>query len=127
MDDSTAFRFSARSSPAYLDIGTLTLLALLLNLVHLGTRSIVFDEATSANFARFGFIPLLHVIGGGDPNMGLYYALLNLWVRLFGQSEAAVRSLSAIFGALAVSCCVKSRPSTKGVCTVAKNPGVTEC
>ena len=103
MDDSTAFRFSARSSPAYLDIGTLTLLALLLNLVHLGTRSIVFDEATSANFARFGFIPLLHVIGGGDPNMGLYYALLNLWVRLFGQSEAAVRSLSAIFGALAVS------------------------
>src|ERR1700683_2271832 len=103
MDDSTAFRFSARSSPAYLDIGTLTLLALLLNLVHLGTRSIVFDEATSANFARFGFIPLLHVIGGGDPNMSLYYALLNLWVRLFGQSEAAVRSLSAIFGALAVS------------------------
>ena len=103
MHDSAASRVSARSSPAHLDICALTLMALVLNLVTLGTRSIVFDESTSANFARFGFIPLLHVIGGGDPNMGLYYLLLNFWVRLFGDSEAAVRSLSAIFGALAVS------------------------
>jgi mannosyltransferase len=38
-----------------------------------------------------------------DPNMGLYYLLLNFWERIFGESEFAVRSLSALFGALSVS------------------------
>lgn len=35
--------------------------------------------------------------------MGLYHLLLNLWVRIFGESEFAVRSMSALFGALAVA------------------------
>ncbi len=34
--------------------------------------------------------------------MGLYYVLLHPWIRLFGEGEAAARSLSALCGALAV-------------------------
>ena len=93
-----------RGSPARRDVCALTLLALLLDLFHLGTTSIVLDESVSVAFARLSFWPLLRrLAGAGDPNMSLYYVLLNLWVRMFGESEAAVRSLSAIFAVLAVS------------------------
>jgi uncharacterized membrane protein len=74
----------------------------MLNLFRIDSTSIVLDEATSVKFARLHFISLIPVVAGGDPNMSLYYVLLNLWVRIFGESETAVRSLSAIFGALAV-------------------------
>lgn len=61
------------------------------------------DESTSIKFAHFRFVSLLPVLAGRDPNMGLYYILLNFWVKVFGESEAAVRGMSALFGALAVS------------------------
>jgi mannosyltransferase len=35
--------------------------------------------------------------------MSLYHLMLHFWVRIFGESETAVRSMSALFGALAVS------------------------
>lgn len=38
----------------------------------------------------------------GDIHPPLYYYLLNLWCRLFGTSEAGMRSLSALFGCLMV-------------------------
>ncbi len=97
-------RIITRGSPACRDVCALTLLALLLDFFHLGTASIVFDESISVAFARRSLRSLLRLLAGdGDPNMSLYYVLLNLWMRMFGESEAAVRSLSAIFGALAVS------------------------
>ncbi|HVR06250.1 MAG TPA: glycosyltransferase family 39 protein [Solirubrobacteraceae bacterium] len=37
-----------------------------------------------------------------DPNMGLYYFLLHFWTRLFGDSEAALRSLTVLLGGLAI-------------------------
>ncbi len=93
----------ARSSPTFRDVCALTLVAFLLNLVHLGARSVWLDEATSVAYGRLDLISLLRIVAGGDPNMGLYHLVLNFWVRIFGESEAAVRSLSAIFGALAAS------------------------
>ena len=95
-------RLPARFPRAYLDICGLTLIAISLNLVKIGSRSIVLDESTSILYGRSSFSSLLQVLTKDDPNMGLYYLLLNFWVRIFGESEAAVRSLSAIFGALAV-------------------------
>jgi mannosyltransferase len=102
-NDSNFAGLMARSSAARCDICALTLMALVLNLVHIGTTSIVLDESTSVKFARLSCISLFPVLAGRDPNMGLYYLLLNLWVRIFGESETAVRALSAVFGALAVS------------------------
>ncbi|MGP0029931.1 MAG: glycosyltransferase family 39 protein [Acidimicrobiales bacterium] len=57
------------------------------------------DEALTVNIAR---LPLHEIPGrlkqdGAPP---LYYYLLHFWMRLFGQSNLATRSLSAIFGVL---------------------------
>ena len=94
---------SPSGSAAYRDLYTLTGLALLINFIHLGANSIELDESTSIGIARHSFASLIPVLAGVDPNMGLYYVLLSCWVKIFGEGEAAVRSLSAIFGALAVS------------------------
>jgi mannosyltransferase len=72
----------------------------------LGAKGLWVDEAFSANYARLNLSGLWHVVSGRDPNMGLYYVLLHFWVRVFGSSEPALRSLSAIVGALAIPCAV---------------------
>jgi len=74
-------------------------LALTLGLVGSGSKSLWFDEAVSADFADRSFADLLPEITGRDPNMSLYYVLLNLWRRLFGDSEFALRSMSAVAAA----------------------------
>lgn len=90
------------SSAAVRDVSAQTLLALAVNLIHLGSKSIMFDEATSVVYARLSSAAFLDVILDRDPNQSLYYILLRLWLRMFGESEAAVRVPSALFGALAV-------------------------
>ena len=77
-------------------------LTFLLGLVRIGSKSLWFDEAVSANFADRTFRDLLPEITGRDPNMSLYYVLLNLWRRTFGDSEFALRSMSALAAAGAV-------------------------
>jgi hypothetical protein len=77
-------------------------LAFMLGLVRIGNKSLWFDEAVSATFSDRSFPQLLPEITGGDPNMSLYYVLLNLWRRMFGDSEFALRSMSALAGAGAV-------------------------
>ncbi len=68
----------------------------------IGTKGLWLDEAFSAKYAQLGIGGLWHVISKSDPNMGGYYALLHLWSGVFGAGEAAVRSLSAVAGCLAV-------------------------
>ena len=80
----------------------LTGLAAVLTLHGLGPKSIDFDEAVSVAHARLGPTGLWSVLSGGDPNTGLYYALLDGWMRIFGDGEVAVRSLGAIAAVLAV-------------------------
>ena len=91
------------SSPNLRDICGLTLLALVLNFVHSGTKSLVLDESVSANWAHLPLVSLFPVLAGVDRNMSLYHLLLHFWVRIFGESEIALRGMSALFGALAVS------------------------
>jgi 4-amino-4-deoxy-L-arabinose transferase-like glycosyltransferase len=54
------------------------------------------DEVLSVNIAR---LPLsqLHAALRHDGAPPLYYALLHVWIQLFGTGDAAVRSLSAVF------------------------------
>jgi mannosyltransferase len=95
-------RLMASGPAAWRGACALTLLALLLNVHTLGSRSIVHDEAGSILNARRTVASLVPVLTGDDPNMGLYYVLLHFWVTVCGESEAAARSLSAVFAALAV-------------------------
>lgn len=55
------------------------------------------DEALTVNIARLplGEIPAALRVDGAPP---LYYVLLHLWMAVFGESDAAVRALPALFG-----------------------------
>jgi 4-amino-4-deoxy-L-arabinose transferase-like glycosyltransferase len=83
-------------------IAALTAIAFVAALYRLGAKGLWVDEAFSANYARMDLSGLWRVVSGQDPNMGLYYVLLHFWTRAFGTNEAALRSLSAIVGALAI-------------------------
>jgi uncharacterized membrane protein len=84
------------------DGGALLLLALAINLIQLGRLSITFDESASVGYGRMSANAFLNVLLDRDPNQSLYYLILRPWMRVFGESEAALRFPSAFFGALAV-------------------------
>jgi uncharacterized membrane protein len=80
-------------------VTVLTVVAAVLRLHLLGTRSLWIDEAASVNFANLAWSPFLRLLWGSQGNMTLYYLLLRAWVHL-GESEAVVRGLSVLFGVL---------------------------
>ncbi|MHB8233293.1 MAG: glycosyltransferase family 39 protein [Solirubrobacteraceae bacterium] len=98
-DESSPRAIALRIDPA---IVTLMAIAFAAAFYRIGAKGLWVDEAFSANYARMNLSGLWHVISGRDPNMGLYYVLLHFWVRVFGPNEAALRSFSAIVGALAI-------------------------
>jgi mannosyltransferase len=67
-----------------------------LDLYHLGAKSIWLDEAVSISYATSGLHDLWLTISSHDPNMGLYYVLLDGWIRAVGTGAAAVRLLSVL-------------------------------
>jgi 4-amino-4-deoxy-L-arabinose transferase-like glycosyltransferase len=80
----------------------LTLLALGLRLYRLDAQSLWNDEGTSVALAQRSFAAITRD-ASHDIHPPLYYYLLHLWVRMTGASEFAVRSLSALVGALVVT------------------------
>jgi mannosyltransferase len=68
----------------------------------LGLKSFWLDEAVSADYAHGSLRSLWKLASGGDPNMSLYYFVLHFWIKVFGESETAIRSLSALAAVLAV-------------------------
>lgn len=87
--------------PALIALAGGMVLAAILGLHNLAGRDLWFDEAFSVWVARLDGSRLLHEVLRGDPSQGLYYLLLHLWLPV-GESEAAVRSLSVIFGVATV-------------------------
>src|SRR4051794_40094747 len=87
---------------AYAAIGALTALAFVLAFHELAEKSLVLDEASSLAWAREGAGGLWDVVSGKDPNGGIYYLLLNGWVRVFGDGEGAARALGAVAAGLSV-------------------------
>ena len=61
----------------------------------LGTESLWLDEATSVFVARLPAPDLWSYAQNQEPHIGLYYALLHVWLNV-GQSEWVARSLSAV-------------------------------
>jgi uncharacterized membrane protein len=69
----------------------------------IGRQSFWEDEAASCFYAHDGLRGVAQATWNHDRTMTLYYVLLNLWLHAgFGDSEAAIRALSAIFALLTV-------------------------
>lgn len=97
----TAHDLALAPGSATLLVTVFTLAAAVLRWYSLGATSIWIDEATSFHLATMPWWPFLRELWGYQGNMTLYYFLLRGWVHL-GQSEAFVRSLSALLGVLTV-------------------------
>ncbi len=89
--------------------GLLLLIALGLRLVNLGGRALWYDEAFAVLFAEQGLDAMragtLEQVDGSaaDVHPLLYYATLHGWMRVCGQSAAAVRLYSVLVGVLSVA------------------------
>jgi mannosyltransferase len=71
------------------------LLALALRFYRIEAQSLWYDEGNSARLAERS-IRLIIEGAAGDIHPPLYYLLLKLWRSAFGESEAALRALSAM-------------------------------
>ena len=89
-----------RPAAIWLIVGPL-LLAATVRLIDLGKADLWLDEAMSYLFASLD-LPNLVAQLRLDSGPPLYYLLLRGWMALFGSSEAALRTLSALFGVLTV-------------------------
>jgi mannosyltransferase len=94
----------ARPSRAAAVVPVLLVVALgaCLRLYRIGVQPLWVDEATSLRFARGSLSQLWSWSTLVDPgNPPLYYSLLHGWL-VFGESEASLRLLSALFGVLTI-------------------------
>ncbi len=72
-----------------------TLAAFLLYVPTLGLQGLWFDEALSTTFASRSLPALFHTLVTEDIHPPLYYLLLHFWMLFAGESEWAVRFISA--------------------------------
>ena len=84
----------------------LGVIAILTRFFWINRESIWIDEALSISFAQISGIQqigtyLFHTTWE-DPHPIFYYSVLHYWIKIFGTSEVAIRSLSAIFGILVI-------------------------
>jgi hypothetical protein len=82
-----------------LSLFAIALFAFCLRLWGISQRSLWFDEGFSIWFSNQSRDNLLGFWLNTEPNPPLYYLLLKGWRATFGDSEIALRSLSATFGA----------------------------
>jgi mannosyltransferase len=90
----SAFRFNLWLTVAIV-------VATLLRLYRLGTKSLWLDEAASVTLARLDWRSFWIAITHRQANMVLYYVLLRGWIQL-GSGEFVVRSLSVVAGVAAI-------------------------
>ncbi len=76
-------------------------LAALLRFFQLDAQSFWYDEGNSARAAERS-LPLITAAAIGDIHPPLYYYALHFWRGIWGESEFALRSLSAILGVVLV-------------------------
>ncbi|BAY27345.1 hypothetical protein NIES2100_71680 [Calothrix sp. NIES-2100] len=85
------------SISSYFPLIAITILGALLRFHQLGKEPLWFDEAATLRFAQMSLSQLWSEDAVRETNPPLYYTLQHFWL-VFGQSEAALRSLSAIIG-----------------------------
>lgn len=90
------------SAAAAMPLAALLALATAARFSGIGEASIWFDEAFSIRTASLDPAAILQYVADYDTHPPLYYLVLHYWIELFGDSEVAVRSLSAIVSAATV-------------------------
>ncbi|HEX3830905.1 MAG TPA: glycosyltransferase family 39 protein [Solirubrobacteraceae bacterium] len=88
----------AAQRPRWWLLAGIVLLGAVLRFPTLGEQSFWFDEATTWQIVAHGLGHVLHQVPQTESTPPLYYVLLWCWSRVFGLSEAGLRSLSAVFG-----------------------------
>jgi mannosyltransferase len=83
-------------------VGCLSLVAAVLRFADIGTAGYWRDEIFTVDLVRLPFSGMLHAIPRTEGTPPLYYVVAWLWARAFGSHEAALRSLSATIGVIAV-------------------------
>jgi mannosyltransferase len=83
-------------------LAALTALACALRFWHLGSQSFWFDESYTVDLVHRGLGDMLSTIPHTESTPPLYYLLAWPWAKLFGTSEAGLRSLSALIGTATV-------------------------
>jgi len=81
------------------------LLGIILRLYHLDHQSLWGDEISSIYNCRVGLIKLVEDLINwrfGDVHPPFYYFLVFFWMKLFGETSLATRSLACIFGILSI-------------------------
>ncbi len=90
--------------PRALPFGLIALIVVgaLLRFYHIGGPAIWWDEGFSHRWATLPVKTVINETSTEDFNPPLYYLMLNGWVRVFGDSEASMRTPSAICSILAI-------------------------
>jgi 4-amino-4-deoxy-L-arabinose transferase-like glycosyltransferase len=94
--------FLKRTLFHYWQIICVTALGAFLRFYRIGAQPLWLDEAYSFQFTQLPLSQLWGAEALREPNPPLYYTLLKLWVFFFGESETALRSLSAVIGTLTI-------------------------
>jgi mannosyltransferase len=76
----------------------LTVLGAALRFATVGSQSYWLDEALAARELHLSFGAMLSSIGANEPNPPLFFLIAWPWTKLFGASEAGLRSLSVMAG-----------------------------
>lgn len=93
---------SRRRLAAYGPVALLAVVAVGARFALIDHQSLWFDEIVSATLSKQPFGAMLHDIARTESTPPTYYVLLWGWVRVFGRTAVALRSLSACFGVLTV-------------------------
>ena len=98
----TAGRMSGRTFQRFGVVAAAALVAAALRFWPLDGRSYWRDEAFTVDLVRLPFAEMLDEILRSEGTPPGYYVVAWAWARLFGSSEAGLRSLSALCGVLTV-------------------------
>jgi 4-amino-4-deoxy-L-arabinose transferase-like glycosyltransferase len=83
-------------------VAALTVLAAVIRFYGIGHQGFWFDEANTALLVKFSPGKMLGLIPQTESTPPLYYCVAWVWSRVFGDTEAGLRSLSALAGVLVV-------------------------
>lgn len=89
-------------SPAVLALVALSAAGAAIRFATLGEQSFSLDETFTVHLTRISFGAMLHQLPRSESTPPLHYLLVWGWSRVFGTSEAGLRSLSALFGTLTI-------------------------
>jgi mannosyltransferase len=94
-------QFTLTRKTTFLLLASIVCLAGLVRWYHIGAQSLWYDELVSASLSRLD-LPNLLLSLKADFHPPLYFILLHGWVKIYGNSEIGLRSMSFVFGCLTI-------------------------